>query len=104
MKIGNMAKRFVAQPSVFVLEIEKRPILAFEAVSAREAQELAKEHWLQEDLKRLSSNGKPLWNGKSRLRIGPASGEQVDEVRTAIRTVSAYDELAIVYLVPLDGA
>jgi hypothetical protein len=102
IKTGNMANRYVPTPAVFVLEIEQRPVVAFEAISAREARELVKERWLQDDLKGLRSNGQPLWNGKSRLRIGPAVGEQLDEVRTAIRFVSAEDELAIVYLVPLD--
>jgi hypothetical protein len=104
MKTGNMANRYVAKPAVFVLEIEQRPVVAFEATSAREARELAQERWLQNDLKGLRSNGQPLWNGKSRLRVGPAVGAQVDEVRSAIRSVSSQDELAIVYLVPLDGS
>ena len=43
-------KRFVAKPAIVVLEIDQRPILAIEAISAREEQELAKEHWLPADL------------------------------------------------------
>ena len=59
------AKRYVPTPTVFVLEIDQRPILAFEARSAREAQELTKEEWLRDDLRRLvrmvshSGMGKP---------------------------------------------
>ena len=74
-----MANRYVAKPAVFVLEIEQRPVVAFEVVSAREARELAKERWLQDD---LAPN---RW----------AIGEQVDEVRSAIRSALAEDELAI---------
>ena len=90
-------------PTVFVLEINQRPILAFEAISAREAQELTKEQWLRADLKRLRSDGKPLWDNKARLRIGPAIGEQVAEVKSVIEAATD-DELAIVYLVPLNSA
>ena len=104
MRSGHSPRRFVANPSVFVLEIDQRPILAFEAISAREAQELAKEHWLRADLKGLHSDGKPLWDGKVRLRIGPAFGEQVAEVKSAIEAATDDGELAIVYLVPLDCA
>jgi hypothetical protein len=104
MSSRHSPKRFVAKPTVFVLEIDQRPILAFEATSAREAQELAKEDWLLADLKRLRSNGEPLWNGKTRLRIGPAVGEQVAEVKSKIESATDDGELAIVYLVPLDRA
>ena len=76
-----MANRYVAKPVVFVLEIEQRPVVAFEAVSAREARELAKERWLQDHLKRLRSNGRPLWRKFSAPNRW-AIGEQVDEVRS----------------------
>jgi hypothetical protein len=98
------AKRYVPTPTVFVLEIDQRPILAFEATSAREAQELSKEQWLLDDLKRLRSDGEPLWDGKARIRIGPAAGEQVSEVKAAIGARASGSELAIIYLLPLDGA
>ena len=54
-------------------------------------------------MKRLQSNGKPLWDGKARLRIGPAAGDQETEVKSAIEAATDDDELAIVYLVPLDN-
>jgi hypothetical protein len=98
------AKRYVPTPTVFVLEIDQRPILAFEATSAREAQELSKEQWLLDDLKRLRSDGEPLWDGKARIRIGPAAGEQVSEVKAAIGARASGSELTIIYLLPLDGA
>ena len=94
--------RFVPQPIVFVLEIEGRPTLAFEATSAREAKELIRERWLLDDLLNNRTKGKPPWNGKERLRTGVAVGEQVTEVKALLQNASD-QELPIVYLVPLDS-
>jgi len=95
--------RYVAQPAVFVLETGNRAILAFEATSLREARELAKEQWLLDDLKRLRSDGAPLWDGISAIRIGAAVGDHVAPVRAELRGKQTVAELAIVYLVPLDS-
>ena len=40
---------------VFTLEVDGRPVLAFEAVRLRDAQELCKEAWLHDDLRSLRS-------------------------------------------------
>lgn len=40
---------------VFTLEVDERPVLAFEAHVTREAQSLCKEAWLREDLASLKS-------------------------------------------------
>jgi hypothetical protein len=50
----------------FVLEIDGRPILAFRAATFRQARELGKEDWLQEDLKRMTIGYRPLWMGSRR--------------------------------------
>jgi hypothetical protein len=93
-------RRFVPTPVVYVLEIDKRPILAFEAISGREAKELLKETWLLEDLKRHRSSGVPLWNGKAKIRVGVAVGDQVADVKALLAETQS--ELPIVYLVPID--
>ena len=98
----NTTNRFVARPAVYVLEIGDRPILAFEATSAREAREVTKEPWLRKDLLRLHSNGKPLWDGKARLVTGLAEGEHLIEVKAALQAARAGEHLAMVYLVQLD--
>ena len=53
---------------VFVLVIDDAPILAFQARSISEAQQLGREVWLLEDLKRLTSNRMVLWDGKAPIR------------------------------------
>ncbi|WP_315834661.1 hypothetical protein [Bradyrhizobium prioriisuperbiae] len=93
--------RFVAAPKLFVLEIDQKPILAFEAHSACEARELQGESWLLDELRRLTSGGVPLWNGRAKLRVGPADGDTVDELQATLRNRASPD-LPIAYLVPID--
>ena len=52
---------------VYVLEINGAPILAFAAVSHREAQSLLREEWLRADLRGIRSGGKPIWDGTAKL-------------------------------------
>ena len=52
---------------VYVLEINGAPILAFAAVSHREAQSLLREEWLRADLRGIRSGGKPIWDGAANL-------------------------------------
>lgn len=101
---GSGAKRrphFEPVLKLFVLEIERKPILAFEARSAREARELQTESWLLDELRRLTSGGRPLWNGRAKLRIGPADGDTVSELQATLRNRVTPD-LPIAYLVQID--
>jgi hypothetical protein len=45
--------------SVFTIEVDGRPMVAFEAKQLREANELCNEDWFRADLSALSSNGAP---------------------------------------------
>jgi hypothetical protein len=86
---------------VFVLEIDGQPILAFRAATFRQARELGKERWLQEDLKRMTSGHRPLWDGKSPIRVRRA--EQAEEVYYVdAKTENAAGDLPLVYLVQRD--
>ena len=62
-------KATAASPAVFVLEIEGSAILAFKAATFRQANELGKEDWLQEDLKRMTVGYRPLWDGKAPIKV-----------------------------------
>ena len=104
MIVRRRASSYVPKPVTFVLEVENRPVLAFEALSNRDAKEILRESWLHDDLKRLRSNGQPLWDGQAKLRVGVAVGEQVKEVEVILRAAPEASETAIVYLVPLDQA
>ena len=88
-------------PTIFVLEIDGQPILAFRAATFRQARELGKEDWLQEDLKRMMIGHRPLWDGKSPIRVRHA--EPAEEVYYVdAKTENAAGDLPLVYLVRRD--
>ena len=95
------AKTETSPLPVFVLEIDGQPILAFRAATFRQARELGKEDWLQEDLKRMMIGHRPLWDGKSPIRVRRA--EQAEEVYYVdAKTENAAGDLPLVYLVRRD--
>jgi hypothetical protein len=84
-----------------VLEIDGQPILAFKAATFRQARELGKEDWLQEDLKRMTIGHRPLWDGKSPIRVHRA--ERAEEVYYVdAKAENAMGNLPLVYLVQRD--
>jgi hypothetical protein len=87
------------------VEIEGKPIVSFEAVSAHEAAELLKEDWFRDELQSLTSSGAPLWDGVAGMRSRPASESEIDRYRSMID--SAADEsgdLFLAFAVTLDSA
>jgi hypothetical protein len=95
------AKAETPPPTVFVLEIDGQPILAFRAATFRQARELGKEDWLQEDLKRMTFGHKPLWDGKSPIRVRRA--EPAEEIYYVdAKTENAAGDLPLVYLIQRD--
>jgi hypothetical protein len=93
--------RAAPPPPVFVLEIDGQPILAFRAETFRQARELGKEDWLQEDLKRMTIGYRPLWDGKS-----PSSVRRAEPAEEAYyveaKAEYAAGDLPLVYLVQRD--
>jgi hypothetical protein len=90
---------------VFTLEVDKRPILAFEARALREAQSLCKETWLREDLTSLRSGGRPLLATEdAKLSVRMATVEETTAFRGRTDVATPTDDMVLVYLVELDGA
>jgi hypothetical protein len=87
--------------AVFVLEIDGQPILAFRAAAFRQARELGKEDWLQEDLKRMTIGCRPLWDGKSPIRVRRAEPAEEGYYVDA-KAENAVGDLPLVYLVRRD--
>ena len=61
---------------VFTLEVDGRPILAFEASGTKEARQLCQESWLHNDLSILTSGGFRLRTAKSNLSVRLASPDE----------------------------
>jgi hypothetical protein len=60
----------------FTLEVDGRPILAFEAGGNRKAQQIFNESWLLDDLSLLRSGGVSLRTAQSKLSVRPATPEE----------------------------
>jgi hypothetical protein len=88
---------------VFVLVIDDAPILAFQARSMSEAQQLGRELWLLEDLKHLTSGRTPLWDGKAPIRTRSAQPDEAARYqRGQIEAPQSEGELPLVFLVKVD--
>jgi hypothetical protein len=88
---------------VFVLEVDGKPTLAFEASSTREAQQLCKEPWLLDDLSTFTSGGVRLRTSESGLSVRPASPYEASIFSLAVNSMEdASDDMVIAYLVDLD--
>jgi hypothetical protein len=100
--MGRFPKR---RPTIiYVLHIDDRPVVAFQAVSQAEARELMKEIWFQSELRGLTSDGIPLWGDQAKVGVRAATASEA-EVAAPILVSPIYSEgLALAYLVKLDRA
>ncbi len=94
----------MASLSVFTMDIDGKPILAFEAKNVREASELCKEDWLRADLSVLTSDGIPLCTAAAKLSVRRATESETQVYRDANREAQSPDDLLLAYLVELDGS
>jgi hypothetical protein len=58
---------------IYVLEIKATAVLAFEAEDMDDARAYASNAGELEDLEDLRSNGAPLWNGRDKITVRPAT-------------------------------
>ncbi len=92
-----------ASERVFVLVIDDVPILAFQARAMREALQLGREGWLLEDLKRLTRERVPLWDGKAPIRTRSARQDEAARYHRGLAdTGRSGDDLPLVFLVDID--
>ena len=93
---------------IFVLEIKGSAILAFEADNMDDARAYAGSAEEHEDLTELTSDGRPLWNGKDPITARIATEDEKELFEESREEdweeePHADPEDFIVYLVPLDG-
>lgn len=88
---------------VFVLDIEGRPTLAFEARGAVEASEFCADADLRLDLSELTSNGSPLCTAQAELAVRPASEGEVAASQRAVLLAPPAEQPTMVLLVKVDG-
>jgi hypothetical protein len=59
--------------AIYVAEIQGKAVVAFNADSAREADEMAASEASRTDLGELENDGMPLWDGRSDISVREAS-------------------------------
>lgn len=89
--------------TIFALEVDGKPTIAFEAKNFREASELRNEEWLRSDLIALTTNGAPLCTPTATLSVRRADEAETQAYREAALQAQTED-LILAYLVDLDQA
>jgi len=88
---------------VFVLEIDGRPTLAFEAPDLADAQEICRDPDLRVDLTALTSNGVPVCAPESALWPRPAAQEEISAFNRAVELAPASEQPTMTFLIKIDG-
>jgi hypothetical protein len=88
---------------IFVMEIDGRPTLAFEAPDLAEAQEICRDADLRTDLTALKSNGVAICTPESSLRPRPAAQEEILAFRRAVELAPASEQPTMTFLIKIDG-
>lgn len=89
---------------IFTIDIDGKPTVSFEALSAREANELVRETWFRDDLRTLKSEGSPLWDGVAPLRSRPADQHETERYQgLAAEADDAAGDILLAFLVTLDS-
>ena len=87
--------------SVWTLEIDGKPTLAFEARKYREADEICHQEWLRVELGQQKINDVPLCHADSDLRIRLARPDEMVLYRQAAEADKSSND-KLVYLIELD--
>ena len=87
--------------SIFTIEVDGKPVLAFGARRYSEAQAICTDEQLRTKLSSLKSDTVPLCGDNAILRVRLAHPEEAARYRQA--TSQSTEDLVLVYLVKLDG-
>ena len=88
---------------VFVLDIDRKPTLAFEANGLAAAQEICRDADLWTDLAALTSDGIPVYGPNSTLSLRAAAQEEIAAFRHAVERAPASDQPTMTFLIKVDG-
>jgi hypothetical protein len=87
----------------FTLLAAGRPIVSFAASSFKEAHELLREGWLRDDLSSHRSEGRPLWDGISKLSVRSSTAEESAALALAGTQGAPDEDILLAYLVELEN-
>jgi hypothetical protein len=88
---------------VFVLDVDRRPTLAFEARDIGEAREICRDADLLTDLLALTSDGAPVCAPGSTLIARAAAAAEIAAFRHAAGQAPSSDQPTMAFLIRIDG-
>jgi hypothetical protein len=88
---------------VFVLDIDRKPTLAFEASGLAAAQEICRDADLWTDLAALTSDGVAVCGPNSTLSLRIAAQEEIAAFRHAVERAPASGQPTMAFLIKIDG-
>jgi hypothetical protein len=88
---------------VFVLDIDRRPTLAFEADGLAAAQQICRDPDLRADLAAFTSGGVPVCAPNSMLSARAAAPEEIAAFRHAVQRAPASGQPTMTFLIKIDG-
>ena len=89
--------------SLFAIEVDGKPTLAFEAKRYSEAEAICGDEALRAKLSLPKSGGFPICGDNALLDVRLAHPDEAAIYRQAVGTSQSTDDLLLVYLVGLDG-
>ena len=89
--------------SIFTIEVDGKPTLAFEAKRYSEAEAICGDEGLRARLSLLKSGDVPLCGDNAILDVRLAHSDEADLYRQGAGVSQSTDDLMLVYLVELDG-
>ena len=99
----KVAKLLIFAPSIWTLEIDGKPTLAFEAMKYREADEICHQEWMRLELGQRKINYVPLCGANSHLRIRLARPAEMDLYRQAAETNKLSDDGLVTRFSQIEG-
>jgi hypothetical protein len=106
LRSNFMSVRVPDQPwsaQIFTLEINGRPTLVFEAMGLAEACEICLDADLRSDLRALASDQIPICAEDATLSPRPATQEEIDAFKHAVKLAPTSDEATMAFLIKIDG-
>jgi hypothetical protein len=88
---------------VFVLDVDRRPTLAFEADGIAAAQEICGDSDLRADLTAFTSDGVPICEPNSTLGLRAAAPEEIAAFRHAVERAPPSEQPTMTFLIKIDG-
>jgi hypothetical protein len=89
----------------FVLEIDRRAVVALAAGNLRRARELCAESWFLEELAQYQSAGLPIWTPGAACRVRRARPEEAMELQLARvreQAEGTFEKFVFAFLIPVD--